>query len=71
MLYRQVTIYTILCQQFQALSDLLMRESGSLAVFLEVNFFFMPFILAQNDALRGFPTFFEGALRSLPGFSRS
>jgi hypothetical protein len=67
----QVTNDTYLCQQFQALNDLLIRESGSLAVFFEVSFFFMPFILAQNDALRGFPTFFEGALRSLPGFSRS
>jgi hypothetical protein len=30
---------------------LLILELGSLAVFAEVNFFFMPFILAQKDFL--------------------
>jgi hypothetical protein len=49
----------------------LILESGSLAVFEDVNFFFIPFILAQKDARLGFPTFFEGALRSDPGFSAS
>lgn len=39
-------------QQFQALSDLLMRLFGSLAVLLDVFFFFMPFIRAQKDFLR-------------------
>jgi hypothetical protein len=63
--------YGILCQQFHARRDLLILLSGSLAVFLEVSFSFMPLILAQNDALRGFPTFFEGALRSLPGLALS
>jgi hypothetical protein len=33
-----------------------MRELGSFAVFAEVNFFFMPSILAQNDRLRGPPS---------------
>ena len=33
-----------------------MRESGSLAVFEEVSFFFMPPILAQNDFLREPPS---------------
>ena len=60
-----------LIQQFQARSDLLILLSGSLAVLEEVSFFFIPFILAQKLFLRGFPTFFEGALRSEPGFSRS
>jgi len=60
-----------ICQQFHALRDLLILESGSEAVFLEVNFAFIPFILAQKDARLGFPTFFEGALRSDPGFSLS
>jgi len=63
--------YTQSYQQFQALKDLLILESGSLAVFLLVSFFFIPFILAQKDALRGFPTFLLGALRSDPGFSLS
>ena len=63
--------YTYLPQQFQARNDLLIRLSGSLAVFLEVNLDFMPFIRAQKDALRGFPTFLLGALRSDPGFSLS
>jgi hypothetical protein len=31
---------------------LLIRESGSFAVFAEVNLFFMPPILAQNDLRR-------------------
>jgi hypothetical protein len=48
-----------------------MRESGSFAVLDEVNFAFIPFILEQKLFLRGFPTSFEGALRSLPGFSFS
>jgi len=64
-------MFSQLCQQFHARSDLLILLSGSLAVFLEVNFFFMPFIRAQNDALRGFPTFLLGALRSDPGFALS
>ena len=63
--------YTYLSQQFQARNDLLILESGSLAVFLEVNLDFIPFIRAQKDALRGFPTFLLGALRSDPGFSLS
>ncbi len=58
-------------QQFHARSDLLILESGSDAVFLDVSFFFIPLILAQNDALLGFPTFLLGALRSDPGFSLS
>ena len=33
-----------------------MRESGSLAVFEEVSFFFIPPILAQNDFLREPPS---------------
>jgi hypothetical protein len=37
---------------FQARRDLLMRESGSRAVFALVSFAFMPFILAQKLALR-------------------
>ena len=61
---------SVSCQS-QARNDLLILESGSEAVFLEVNFSFIPFIRAQKDALRGFPTFFDGALRSLPGFSLS
>ena len=66
-----ITNYTYLSQQFQARNDLLILESGSLAVFLEVNLDFIPFIRAQKDALRGFPTFLLGALRSDPGFSLS
>ena len=58
-------------QQFQALNDLLIRESGSLAVFAEVSFAFIPDIRAQKLFLRGFPTVLEGAFRSLPGFSFS
>jgi hypothetical protein len=63
--------YNNLSQQFQALNDLLILLSGSLAVFLLVSLDFMPFILAQKDALLGFPTFLLGALRSDPGFSLS
>ena len=65
-----ITVY-IIYQQFQARRDLLILLSGSDAVFLEVNFFFIPLILAQKDALLGFPTFLLGALRSDPGFSLS
>jgi hypothetical protein len=64
-------LFKVFHQQFQDLRDLLILLSGSFAVLEEVSFFFIPFILAQKDALRGFPTFFEGALRSLPGFSLS
>ena len=63
--------YTQFAQQFQARKDLLILLSGSFAVFLLVSLDFIPFILAQNDALRGFPTFLLGALRSDPGFSLS
>jgi len=66
-----ITNYTNLSQQFQALNDLLILESRSFAVFLEVSLSFIPLIRAQNDARRGFPTFFEGALRSLPGLAFS
>ena len=56
-----------------------MRESGSRAVFADVNFRFMPVILAQNDFLRladllpGFN--FEGGVVTAsdsvePGFAR-
>jgi len=38
--------------QFQALNDLLIRLFGSLAVLAEVFFFFIPDILAQNEAFR-------------------
>jgi hypothetical protein len=39
----------------------LILESGSLAVFAEVNLFFIPFILAQNDFRRfaAFDPFFN------------
>ena len=66
-----IDLLSIIHQQFHARKLLLILESGSLAVFAEVNLFFIPFILAQKDALRGFPTFLLGALRSDPGFSRS
>ena len=56
---------------FISTSDLLILLSGSLAVLADVNFFFIPLILAQNDALRLFPTFLLGALRLDPGFSLS
>ena len=57
--------------QFHALRDLLILESGSLAVLAEVSFFFIPFILAQNDDLLLLPFFLLGAFRSLPGFALS
>ena len=63
--------YINLTQQFHERKDLLIRESGSLAVFLLVSLDFIPFILAQKDALRLFPTFLLGALRSDPGFALS
>ena len=66
-----IDLLSIIHQQFQARKLLLILESGSDAVFLDVSFFFIPFILAQKDALRGFPTFLLGALRSDPGFWRS
>ena len=37
-----------------------MRESGSLAVFGEVSFFFMPSILAQKESLRDPPSGWGG-----------
>jgi hypothetical protein len=55
-------------------SDLLIRELGSLAVFADVSFFFIPDILAQND-LRRPASFFvfglgAGGLRpGLPGLA--
>ncbi len=55
------TLSDISYQQFQALNDLLILLSGSLAVLAEVSFFFIPFILAQNDALLLLPTFLDGA----------
>jgi hypothetical protein len=36
--------------QFHALKDLLILLFGSFAVFSEVNFFFMPVILAQKES---------------------
>jgi len=38
--------------QFHARNDLLIREDGSFAVAADVRFFFMPSILAQNEARR-------------------
>ena len=58
-------------QQFHALNDLLILESGSLAVLALVSFFFIPLILAQKLALLLFPTFLLGLFRSEPGFSLS
>jgi len=46
-----------------------MRLLGSLAVFLEVSFFFIPSILAQNDSLRGPPSGCGGFNPGLPGFA--
>ena len=43
--------YFYLYQQFHFLSALFILESGSLAVFAEVNFFFIPFIREQKDFL--------------------
>jgi hypothetical protein len=51
--------------QFQARRLLFIRLSGSLAVFAEVNFFFMPVILAQNESLREPPS---GCGAFNPGF---
>ena len=58
-------------QQFQALNDLFILESGSLAVLALVSFFIIPLILAQKVALLLFLTFLLGAFRSEPGFSLS
>jgi len=44
-----------------------MRESGSLAVFSLVNFFFMPPILAQNESLREPPSGW-GGFKFMPCF---
>jgi hypothetical protein len=46
-----------------------MRELGSLAVFLEVSFFFMPFIRAQNESLRGPPSGWGALSPGLPGLA--
>ena len=43
--------YFYLYQQFHFLSALFILESGSLAVFAEVSFFFIPFIREQKDFL--------------------
>ena len=56
-----------LYQQFHALSDLLMREFGSLAVFSLVNFFFMPLILAQKESRREPPSGW-GGFKFMPCF---
>jgi hypothetical protein len=52
-------------QQFHALSDLLIREFGSFAVFELVSFFFMPFMRAQKESRRDPPSGC-GALRCPP-----
>jgi len=57
-------------QHFHFLSALLILESGSLAVFALVSFFFIPPIRAQNDFFLEPPSGC-GALRSEPGFSFS
>ena len=44
-----------------------MRESGSLAVFALVSFFFMPSILAQNESLREPPSGW-GGFKFMPCF---
>jgi len=51
-----------------------MRLSGSLAVLADVNFFFMPSILAQNDFLRPASSLFlgfgaGGLSQGLPGLA--
>jgi hypothetical protein len=45
-------LYLSFAAQFHFLNDLLILELGSLAVFAEVNLFFMPDILAQKLFLR-------------------
>jgi hypothetical protein len=42
--------------QFHALKDLLIRESGSLAVFALVSFAFIPFMRAQKESRREPPS---------------
>jgi len=49
-------IFQSIAQHFQARRLLLILLSGSLAVFAEVNFFFMPFIRAQKDRFLGPPS---------------
>ena len=49
-------IFQSIAQHFQALRLLLILLSGSLAVFAEVNFFFMPFMRAQKDRFLGPPS---------------
>jgi hypothetical protein len=46
-----------------------MRLFGSLAVFFEVNFFFMPVILAQKLALREPPSGWGALSPGLPGLA--
>ena len=47
-----------------------MRLFGSFAVFLLVNFFFIPFIRAQKESLRGPPSGCGAFNPGLPGFAR-
>jgi hypothetical protein len=55
--------------QFHALKDLLILESGSLAVSALVNFFFIPDILAQKES-RLLPPLGWGAFSpGFPGFA--
>jgi len=54
-------------QQFQALRLLLIRLSGSLAVLVEVNFFFIPSILAQKESRR-LPPSGWGGFKFIPSF---
>jgi hypothetical protein len=46
-----------------------MRLLGSLAVFLDVSFFFMPFILAQNESRLGPPSGCGAFSPGLPGLA--
>jgi len=55
--------------QFQARKDLLIRESGSLAVLAEVSFFFMPFMRAQKESRREPPSGCGRLSPGLPGLA--
>ena len=56
-------------QHFHAFSDLLMRLFGSLAVFADVSFFFIPVILAQKESRREPPCGCGGFKPGLPGLA--
>jgi hypothetical protein len=56
-------------QHFHFLKDLLILLFGSLAVFAEVSFFFIPSIRAQNDFLREPPSGWGAFSPGLPGLA--